>query len=346
MIYCTIGVPSRFSEWCESLLNELVSGPAGRPEQFIADGLDHVGRGLVAHNCLEAIVIARQPQASFSDALMAHRAPILVTLEEPAHAIADLMADHALGYAEAVRAVASSLAALVPIIQSGKASVVTSTTAESAEQIIDTLARHFGLTVDAKATEAAVRGNPFRAPAPPAQIVERDGILPDEGEVFASLRGSVHHLAECPATGPLWRHLHGEPLREIVWARTLFYLGDAPTQAPTGPIDLTGTGRCLLFGPYIRLPVGPWSCSIVFACSERAMGASLVADVFAGAVLNSVVFKIDEPGIFEVELSFVNSSPDHPIEVRLSTAEAAFEGEIMLGEVRMFQLKAKRLAIA
>lgn len=342
MIYCTFGVPSRFSEYCETLLLELVAAHSGRSEQFVVESLQQIGRELLSRNCLDAIIVARQPELAFCKEMLANNRPMMITLDRPEAAIGALQTDHSVPYAEAVRRTANSMASIAPIVQAKRGLVLNASRGQSELAIAKAITEQFGLTLpDATLQQIAAR-IPLR---PEATDVEEADAQSEPALPGVELVSPVASTAEA-AIRPLWRHLQGEPLQEIVWTPPLFRLAHAPQQAPLSPIDLTGSGRGLLFGPFIRLPEGSWSCSVMFGCSERVKGARMIAEVFAGVPLNRITFELAEAGVFEVECSFVNSNPDIPIEVRLFTAEAAFEGEIMLTQVRMFPLKAKRLGAA
>jgi hypothetical protein len=346
MIYCTIGVPSRFSEGCERLLGTLVDACGTPPELFVADGLDQVGRELLMRSGANTIILSRQPKASFCKAL-AER-PFLLTLDDPVHALGALMTDYDLSFPDAVRCIANSLSAMPPLLKAGKALVLKEADGLSQPALATAMAAHFGLDMDKAAIRSALeRCAPAFAAAPAVPMAQLPSPpTPLSASTFEALNRSSGMAVAQDALNPLWAHMTGEPLGEIVWSPQLFGLGDAPGEVATSPIDATGRERCLIFGPYIRLPEGPWSCSIAFGCSERAMGLRLAADVFAGVPLNRVNFEITEAGMFEIEFSFVNSNADIPLEVRLFSTAASFEGEIMLGQVRMLPLKARRLAAA
>lgn len=341
MIYCTFGVPSRFSEYCETLLLELVAAHSGRPEQFVVESLQQIGRELLSRNCLNAIIVARQPELAFCKDILSGNRPMMAILDRPEAAIGALQTDHGVPYAEAVRRVANSMASIVPVVQAKHGLVLNASQGQSEFAIAKAIAEQFGLTLADDIVQQIVARVPLRPEVTATEAPDQQ-FEPLPGMEMVAPNAST----AASALEPLWRHLQGEPLQEIVWTPSLFYLSHAPQQAPLSLIDLTGSGRGLLFGPFIRLPEGPWSCSVMFGCSERVKGVKMIAEVFAGVPLNRITFELAEAGVFEVECSFVNSNPDIPIEVRLFTAEAVFEGEIMLTQVRMFPLKAKRLGVA
>jgi hypothetical protein len=343
MIYCTIGVPSRFSEWCEALLQEVVAACRNPPTPFVADSLEQIGHELLVRQGADSIVALRQPLKAALKSLAVAGHPFLLTLDDPDSTVAALMTDYAVPFADAVRKTASCLAALLPAIEAKNALVLKASDTRSELVTARAIAQHFALDIDDEALAAAAARCPFR----PAAVIPEAALgheLSPVPAIFEPLRRTGPTAAA--ALEALWNHIIGKPLREIVWNPDLFWLGDATAKMATEPVDVTGSSRCLIFGPYIRLPEGPWSCALMLGFSEHAEGLRMVADVVAGAPLNHVNFEIDEPGVFEIEFSFVNSNPDHPVEVRLFVADAAFEGEIMLGPVRLSPLKARRLTVS
>ncbi len=78
MIYCTVGIPSRFSEWCEMLQAVLVAAASRSPSQFIAESLDQVGLEWLAHDEAVRVVAnslaAVRPLASISNAIVSAEA--------------------------------------------------------------------------------------------------------------------------------------------------------------------------------------------------------------------------------------------------------------------------------
>lgn len=344
MIYCTIGVPSRFSEWCEALLGELVAATGDRPTPFVADGLEQIGHEMLARLGADSTIAARQPKSGLLKSLFASGHPFMVTIDSPENTIGALMVDYGVPFADAVRKTAGCLAAMVPVMKAKNALVLRSSEVLSAEDAAAAIAGHFGLRIEPAVLSAAAARCPMREPPTDTAFPALPAIdLPPAIDPLRRVWNAPIHTG---AVQPLWDHLQRLPLREIVWSPALFWLGDAPAETATRLFDVTGSSRCLIFGPYIRLPEGPWSCSIMLGFSQRAVGLRLVADVVAGTPLSRVEFEVDEPGVFEIEFSFVNSNPDLPVEVRLFNASAAFEGEIMLGQVRMVPLGAKRLTVS
>ncbi len=341
MPFVIVGMPGRFSQWCEAALSE-VAQASGQPDARIeSDGLDQLGRNVLLRGYAPTVVSARQPQANFAGALIDADRPFLVALEQPDRVVAALCHDQGRNLADAVRYTASSLAAIGALSRMPRALVVALGKATPDAALIARIAEHFALPLKTHGSEAlaafAARMMADDAPSSPEPDAWH---LPEE---LSALRDWCERPVGNGALQPMWDYVLGAELAEIFWHPALFCLGSDPARAPAGLIDATGSGRCLAFGPYIRLPAGAWSCSLIVGCTKSAAGLRLMVEVFAGSVLGSARFAIGEAGVFEIEVSFVNAAPDVPIEVRLFTTQPAFEGEIGIGGVRMVPLKTRRL---
>lgn len=337
MIYSIAGLPSRFSEWCETVLRALITTCGYNPELLVADSLEKLGQQLLARDNLSAVVVTRQPSRSLCRELLAkERAPVVV-LEEPGFAVGSLVEDYDVGYTEAVRRVANALTALKPLVAAESVLVLYRGDYPSPEPIVRIMADHFGLRIEDAAIDKIVREHPFR----PAAAIPAEPFTREPSSRFGELTPPPCDQALLP----LWQSLRGDPLGEIVWSPHLFFRSGAENGDAAEEIDLTGSGRGLIHGPYIRLPAGSWSCRMLFACNAEASGAHMLADIFGGAVLNSARFELQESGIFEIEFAFENADSDTPIEMRLFTAAAVFDGTFVLGHVRLTPLKAPRIRV-
>lgn len=352
MIYLTMGVPSRFSEWCEAILRELLIEADGQPpEVFGADTLDQIGGGLLSRRITSALVVSRMPQKKLMETVNAARSPVIVTLDTPQNAVNALMRDHNESFPNAVRRVANCLTSLLHPTRYARALVLRAFDNPVSESIAESISDHFELGLDRAAVGKAAARVPAYAPEPPTTVSPGREII-DGLEARAALREAYGYKEEGHETPleiqaavlePLWAHLTGGALQEMFWHPALFFHGDRPSEPATGPIDVTGTRRCLFFGPYIQLPEGAWTCNLLLGCAKSAVGIGLTLDVFAGATLNSVDVEVMEPGLFEIAMSFVNPNPDAQLEVRLFSVKPNFEGNILPGSVRLTPQRASRL---
>ena len=126
------------------------------------------------------------------------------------------------------------------------------------------------------------------------------------------------------------------------WDRRLFFeyeLGRPLTET----VDLTGPPRCAVFGPYIRLPVGSWSCVLNLTAHPDQSGLELLVESFAGAAVSRSRFSLKEAGRYELEFSFTVQDADAPVEIRIFNESAVFDGSLSLRDVRLKQIGQTRI---
>jgi hypothetical protein len=351
MIYLTVGMPSRFSEWCERLFHALLESNSTEPVNIVnTDSLEGVGGAILTGGSAHAIIVSRQPHAGIEKLLLNGEVPFLLLLDEPQNCARALETDYDYDCLSAIRSVANSCAALLPLVNSPGALIVRNTGDGDAVKIGQDISIHFGCgwPLDGiRATAEQPRFSTFETPVlkrnekPDAAVSDIDLALLKptrsvQSEINAVLEGALDSM---------WTAVQGGKLREIVWHKNLFYTADRSASEDPGVIDVTGPARCLIFGPYVRLCEGAWSCTLAVGCSEESVGLRFAVDVFAGAQLSHVMFRFEEAGFFEVDFSFVITDADKLVEVRLFSLDAALEGRIQFSEVTITPLEKRRLPV-
>jgi hypothetical protein len=276
-----------------------------------ADTFAAFGRAVYERRLHQGLAVARAPESEMIRTTAPDRR-FAVAVADPSACCADLMADHGLPPAAATRYVADSLATLQfaanpaerPILLGAETSLADvvrylSMRFPDVQASRETIAR---LADDPELQMLETRAKAPRGPAPP-------------------------HLAG--ATEALWaaltRNRGCEPLAAF-WSPELFvYPGHDGTPET---LDLTGAARFLVYGPYIRLPKGDWSCGLAVAAHALPDPVHLLVEAVCGADVKRVRFELPEPGELELEFSFAVPAADAPVEVRLYLEEAAFDGEI------------------
>lgn len=353
MISFLIGPQGALAEWCEAIIATMKSADGAHSPVIVRiNSLAELGRQILRSDGRNMIAVARSPDPSLCNALIEENCPLLLLLEEPTVSAAILVDEHGASPAEAVRLIANAHPATLGLARASNALVISRSDLDDDAGLAERIVKYLFPAADqdiARATAAAPQAKDI------AQRALRQGkeapgsvILPDwpslllrtlSGETLAPTLASTVHAAVDPLISGTGRD------SPVIWPRELFLTTEGAPGPATGIIDVTGKSRCLLYGPYLRLPVGQWSCALMFGCDGTAVGLPMVADIVAGRVLNQVSFTIESGGIFEVEIPFENTEADSLIEVRLFTAKAAFEGHIVLGRAKLTPLEAKRLKV-
>jgi hypothetical protein len=323
MVLFSIGLPGRFGDWCEAVtarIAERALGPVttlspNKPEELTAALLSEEGGHL--------FVIGRQPGAWLRRLLLATGKPVVVALDDPRRTASELMMQHGLGLADAVRQVGSGCAATIPWTALPGALVLQAERDwPRPAETISAIARHLGLACAAADVEGIIA----------------DLTAIGLGPVGGAAAFDVDHLSETNlgvvngALGPYLNLFLGSPLGPISWARELFMMDGH--QPATQIIDITGRVRALIYGPYIKLPPGHWSAEVVLGFSQEAREMNFVVDILmGGSQVTAINIRPAHEGVFSVKLSFaIEEGNDHEVEFRVVNERAAFDGKIAIGE--------------
>jgi hypothetical protein len=121
---------------------------------------------------------------------------------------------------------------------------------------------------------------------------------------------------------------------EIIWHSELFLLGDAPGESANAKIDLTGTPRVIIYGPYLCLPKGTWLAQFHVSIADNLVGVVMrVEFVFANQIAASGTVDLQGNGGFTCELPVDVVSSVSPIEVRFVLSQAALSGVFELHRI-------------
>jgi hypothetical protein len=234
---------SRFAEWCDALIAALVAKAHGPADLAGGNTLEEIGRALLHSKEEHLIVSTRQLAEDLRAALANAGAPFVLSFDDPRIAVKNLIDVHGLDPIAAIRATATSCAAVLNTSMMG-AALVLRADHDSADPI-------------AAASRIA---EPFHLPLGAGDIAEIVATLPailsnaEEREPAAEAAwGPVAAAARLDAYQNISSN---HALGDIVWARDLFFWGDKRQQAATGVIDLAGEIRACCSRAYIVLPPG------------------------------------------------------------------------------------------
>jgi hypothetical protein len=328
MVLFSLGLPSRFADWCDALTERIIRVALGAVTVISADTLEEFAVSLLKMEGGNLFVSGRQPGAWLGRVLATTEKPFIVSLDDPRNIVWELVSRHGLDLADATRRVGASCAAIMSCLRGPQALVLNASPDwQQPAATTEAIARHFGLALD---------------PVDIAKIVDdtiTSGDVPDIPSLVGASstdqlddRGAV---VVDGAVGSYLKHFLGEPTAHIIWVRELF-LADGNRPA-VQPVDVTGRVRALIYGPYIRLPHGNWSAEVVLGFSQAATDVTFVVDVLsAGSQLCVTSLRPPREGVYSVNLGFViNEQSDHPVEFRVVNERAAFDGKVALSHVRL-----------
>jgi hypothetical protein len=320
MLYFVIGLPGRFTEWCDAVTAAIARRALGPTELVRADTLEEISVAMVRSGASRAVVASRQPGGRLRSALIEARRTFLVAIEDPRMALAEAVQRQPDDVGSAVQLVASSCAGITRYASSpGALALFRDRDAGDPMGMARVIAEHLALPTGEAGVAEIVGGlaEPGLTPEPSGDTAGWD-----------SLGAAAQRVARS-ALDPFVTYLATGVLPPIFWERELFFLGDRPSERATDIIDVTGRARCLLHGPHIMLPPGSWSLSLKLFFSRAAAEHDFLAEVVADRPIASSIIRPQAEGVFELNLAFaLEPATDHPIEIRLSTQRAAFDGTV------------------
>jgi hypothetical protein len=327
MIFFSVGLPGRFAEWCDAAVLRLAQHALGSVEVVRLNTLEELALAMIRTGASHFVVCSRQPGGGVQTALTQAGKRFIAVLDEPRIALRDLALQPGFDLVAATRAVASSCAAMVGYSSLPGALVLAAgNEAQDPVSLAKLIARHLELDVSRPEIERIIC------------LLREGGVVPGRSAdtTWWDTLGEPEQALVNGALGAYADYYAGGDLTSITWERELFFIGDQANESAAQPIDVTGRARCLIYGPYIMLPPGSWSVSVLLGFSKEAAELGYVAEVLAGTHLSRVNLQPEGEGVFEVNLTIsIEPSMDHPVEVRVFSERAGFDGKLALGQVTL-----------
>jgi hypothetical protein len=276
-----------------------------------------------------AVISSLQPAGAFRDALVAGNRRYLIALGDPRTALIEQVLGQGIPLSDAVQAVAGSCAAFADNIGAPGALVLDperDMTDPAATAAI--VAMHFGLSVNEGELARFAALHAGATPHSPAEAAQWwNGLSVSEQSVVT---GALSAFVERgPAGGSL----------SLTWHHALFFHGDRSSERVNGPVDITGRAHCLLEGPHILLPPGTWALSLSLLFSRAAAEHEFRVDIHTTHQLASSNMRPMREGAGVVHLEFtIDQSAQHPVNIRVSSLRAAFDGSIAVEAATLVRL--------
>lgn len=160
-------------------------------------------------------------------------------------------------------------------------------------------------------------------------------------EEFLNIKGVHNHISHIPDLGDCDREmireisqsydpiLKGRPYSVLKWHKDIFQYDNKYNIDDF--IDLSGPGRCMIWGPYLHLPQGLWEASFVFEVYDNRSENQLVVDISEAPV--SIVIgatHLPKEGIFKTKIPFDVKNTQLPLEIRVFLRKGSIEGKLKI----------------
>lgn len=321
MIFFSIGLPSRFSAWCDAVLARLVQHSLGAAEVVAVENLEAIAVNVIRSSCPHLVAISRQPQGALRQTLFDVNARSVIAMNHPRDAVRHLV-DAGQTIAEATRATARGCASMVSWTKHPTTLVLyVDTVAADPVGATRAIAEHFQLPISAEAAAAIA-----------AEIGDTFAGGDTHETWFGTLSENDRAVVDGALGGYAARFAGGE-IGTLTWQRDLFFIYEQPFTPPhppaTRPMDISGTARRIIFGPYISLPSGVWSATVSLAFSKEAAEIGYNVQVFGEGMLSQVTMQPQPDRIVNASLQFtIGEASDHPLEICVQMERASIGGRL------------------
>jgi hypothetical protein len=234
--------------------------------------------------------------------------PMVVLLDEPASAIADLM-ELGLGAMEAAARVAAILSLAIDWPLTARSRLVFRAAGDTAVSLRESLGEFLELP-------------PCATPPPDLPVPRRlpGGLALQLAEVFIA---------------PLQAFAAGGVQAVLTWPRASFRLGTPPHETAPERVELVGPARSVVYGPYLPLPAGWWEAELRLYFSEEACRRTFTIDMVAEELAGTIRLKPVSAGTFLTRMLIHNPRADWPLALRVVLEHGAIEGRIALESVTL-----------
>lgn len=339
MISICASLPGRFGEWCVAAL-AAVAGAAGEPvlsqvhpalEEMCAynavpRSLGMIALTLIRHAPERLVIAVRQPDEALRAVLAETGVRFVLALEDPVEVAFHLLSGTGISPAMATRAIANCCPALLRYAElPGALTLHSYMASRDPAGAIVAIARHLNVPLD-----------DFQA-ARIAEALAQAGlgmVQPSDNNSIAGLPERSGRILE-GALAPYRDCFAARNMGPIIWARELFTLASDSGKYPDEPIDVSGSPRCLIYGPYIHIPAGSWNARIVLGFSREACGYSFLVDAcFEQQQIASTSFQVETGGMRSFEINFsLGREAGNGLEIRVMTLSNAARGRLVFGHV-------------
>lgn len=332
MLFFVFGLPGGFTAWCERAVGELMRRAVGPAPLIRADTLERIAVNAIGSGLARAVVASHKPGGRLRAALVESGAPFVFAHTDARSALLDLVLERGTPLPDAVQRLASGCVTV------GGLSLLPGALTLDADRdwlrpaaTVARIARHFGLAIDhSEAAALAVRLGDLEPPAPQH----------DPAAWWSGLTAAEQELAIGALAAFIDDQSESEPL-SVTWHHPLFFIGDRPGERANGPIDITGRARCLVHGPEIMLPAGPWALSLTVLVTGAAAEHEFVTEICTERPLASGILRAEREGGASVHIDFaLDEASEHPISVRISSQRAAFDGAIEITAAQLVRAPA------
>lgn len=325
--------PSGFTNFTFHLIQHLLRVTLVSFDQIIASEFDHLKRSWNSRQHPNVLLFCDCPERGIVETYLKTKGRAVVLLDDPLAIAAFLVAKGNMSPTWAVRTAEQTITAIADLVQRDHVLVIERRHKMTATEFLKTVAGFFCFDLSDPQIEIILR-TLLRPPASPEISLEE---LYLQNWPNAASMAAVSSAPEFKQFSSLLQQMRQRLTivapDTLEWPYWMFISTESPETGFLGSVDLTGPARCILYGPYLCLPVGEWHLKAAIKITNNFSGNHLAVDVFQANVLASSTFALPTEGHFLLTTKFSVNEPRRAIELRFMLVQGAIEGTLTLKEV-------------
>ncbi len=349
MLVSVLGTPTPYGYWGFSLVGHVLDVAYGAHMHIHCLDLEGLRAGWNAAKDKPVVVTSDRPDTALSLLLTTSRFPVLAFFDDPRDALANAVVFDKLALPDAVRFCSQYFSCLAGCTGSDHVQMFGGDGKRARVlDLISAVAAGMGVRLEAaEIAEAARRAAAEQGLGAEATVEEimRQRL---NGQTLAELalrrfEGAERALVDWfdAHYGPI---LTGAECDHLEWPLDLFSVerkGDADAKS----VELIGSARHIVWGPYLHLPVGEWRARVQFETIDNLSGNEIEGDICTQhKQVVRVNAKLPPHGYYEFALDFGIVDPNSPIEIRVRLLKGAIEGRFGLRRVTISPIAAPAAA--
>jgi hypothetical protein len=314
---------------CTTIARAALDGIHGGCDVISANDITTLRDELARVRLPHVLLHSEAPDAGLVDTLRRSDAPYVIVTSDPLSVVQDLMAERQIDLPSAIRAASLNLSCLHDLALTPSAVVIRRMGYEDdLHGIVRALMRSTTSVLEASDTEKLLislfpegrNGGRWsitkilecyfsnQAREPKEVILSREEI-----ELTKSALGDFSQLGS-------------QKFNRAQWAPAIFLSIDTGGAYVPDIINITGTFRCPVYGPYIHLPPGTWRGTCNIRVWDNHGRVTYRLDVFSSRTLFETDLRLPVSGDVECSFLFDNPSATEAIQIRLIQIQGAIEG--------------------
>jgi hypothetical protein len=340
MLVTVVGTSTPFAYWGFSLVGHVLDAIYGGHRHIHCLGLEHLRAGWSEEKDRPVVVTSDRPDTSLSYLLITSRFPVLAFFDAPRDALAKAVIFDNLALPDAIRFCTQYFSCLAGCSGSDHVQVFggdwyRASVFDLVASVVAAIGFKPETALIAEAARRAAGEQGLDGDATVEEVMQRRL----GGETLSSR--AKHRFSPQEQTLVDWFDANYGPIlagREhemLEWPLDLFSVekkGDSDAKS----VELIGSARHIVWGPYMHLPVGAWRARVQFETIGNHSENEIEGDICTGG---KQVFrcnaKLPVRGYYEFNLDFAIADPNAPIEIRVRLLKGAIEGQFGLRRVTL-----------